>query len=273
VPQSTVPGERSAATQPFPVKPPAFDRQGLTDDDAVDFTPELRAQALEVLKQFDRGPLFTPPSLRGTVQLPGNVGGADWGGAAVDPRTGMLYVLSITSPIVDALVPADTAPGNMRFRRGGAVANLPTLDGIPLYKPPYSRLSAIDLNTGTIAWQVPIGDGPRHHPLLDDLHLGPLGNGARGSPLVTSTLLFVSQYSGGLGRGTALRVGDRELTPQMQETPKFRAYDKQTGELLWETELPGTAAAPMTYSYAGKQYVVLAVGGGNNAELIAFAIK
>jgi quinoprotein glucose dehydrogenase len=273
VPQSMVPGERSSATQPFPLKPPPFDRQGLTDDDVVDFTPELRAQALEVLKQFERGPLFTPPSLRGTVQLPGNVGGADWGGAAVDPQTGMLYVLSITSPIVDALVPADTAPGNMRFRRGGAVGNLPTLDGIPLYKPPYSRLSAIDLNSGTIAWQVPIGDGPRNHPLLRDLHLGPLGNGARGSPLVTSTLLFVSQYSGGLGRGTALQVGDHELTPQAQETPKFRAYDKKTGELLWETELPGPAAAPMTYTYGGKQYVVLAMGGGTNAELIAFAIR
>jgi quinoprotein glucose dehydrogenase len=159
----------------------------------------------------------------------------------------------------------------MRFRRGGP-GNLPTLDGLPLYKPPYSRVTAIDLNRGTIAWQVPIGDGPRDHPLLKGLNPGPLGNGARGSPLVTATLLFVSQYSGGLGRGTALEIGDRPLTTLPPETPKFRAFDKQTGELVWEKELAGTAAAPMTYMYGGRQFVVLAVGGGNNAELIAFAL-
>src|SRR5262245_13724446 len=150
--EATAPGERTSMTQPFPTKPPAFDRQGLQDDDVIDFTPELRAQALEVLKQWDRGPLFTPPSLRGAVQLPGNVGGADWGGAAVDPVSGMLYVPSLTSPIIDQLIPADVNGGNMRYRRGGATGNLPTLDGLPLYKPPYGRVTAIDLNTGTIAW-------------------------------------------------------------------------------------------------------------------------
>jgi quinoprotein glucose dehydrogenase len=273
VPQSAAPGEKTSKTQPFPTKPPAFDRQGLTDDDVIDFTPELKAQALEVLKQFDHGPLFTPPSERGTVQLPGNVGGADWGGAGVDPTTGMLFVPSLTSPIIDQLVKVDPARGNMAFRRGG-LQNLPTLDGLPLYKPPYSRVTAYNLNTGTIAWQVPIGDGPRDHPLLKDLHLGPLGNGSRGSPLVTATLLFVSQAGGGLGRGESLKVGGRELTPQTPEPPKFRAFDKSTGELVWEYELPvGPAAAPMTYSYGGKQYVVLAIGGGLDAELIAFALK
>ncbi len=272
VPQSSAPGEKTSKTQPFPTRPPAFDRQGLQDDDVIDFTPELRAQALEVLKQFDHGPLFTPPSERGTVQLPGNVGGADWGGAGVDPTTGMLFVPSLTSPIIDQLVKGDPARGNMAFRRGG-LQNLPTLDGLPLYKPPYSRVTAYDLNTGTIAWQVPIGDGPRDHPLLKDLHLGPLGNGSRGSPLVTPTLLFVSQASGGLGRGEALKVGGRELTPQTPEPPKFRAFDKSTGELVWDLELPvGPAAAPMTYSYGGKQYVVMAIGGGLDAELIAFAL-
>src|SRR5204863_3603427 len=180
VPQATALGERTAKTQPFPTKPPAFDRQGLLDDDVIDFTPELKAQALEVLKQFDHGPLFTPPSERGTVQLPGNVGGADWGGAGVDPATATLFVPSLTSPIIDQLIKGDPARGNMAFRRGG-VQNLPTLDGLPLYKPPYSRVTAYDLNTGTIKWQVPIGDGPKDHPLLKDLHLGPLGNGARGS--------------------------------------------------------------------------------------------
>jgi glucose dehydrogenase len=272
VPPSTAPGERTANTQPFPTKPPAFERQGLMDDDVIDFTPELRAQALEVLKQFDHGPLFTPPSERGTVQLPGNVGGADWGGAGVDPTTGMLYVPSLTSPIIDQLVKGDPARGNMAYRRGGT-QNLPTLDGLPLYKPPYSRLTAYDLNAGTIVWQVPVGDGPRQHPLIKDLNLGPLGNGSRGSPLVTRTLLFVSQAGGGLGRGESLKVGGRELSNPPPEPPKFRAFDKQTGRLLWEFELPvGPAAAPMTYSYGGKQFVVMAIGSGLQAELIAFTL-
>ena len=160
----------------------------------------------------------------------------------------------------------------MAYRRGGT-QNLPTLDGLPLYKPPYSRVTAYDLNTGTIAWQVPIGDGPRNHPLLKDLKLGPLGNGSRGSPLVTATLLFVSQAGGGLGRGEALKVGGRELSTLPPEPPKFRAFDKKTGQLLWEHELPvGPAAAPMTYSYGGRQFVVLAIGSGVQAELIAFAL-
>jgi quinoprotein glucose dehydrogenase len=274
VPQSTAPGERTSKTQPFPTKPPPYDRQGMLDDAVIDFTPELNAQALAVLKAFDRGPLFTPPSERGAVQMPGNVGGADWAGAALDPATGMLYVPSLTSPIIDQLVKPAAGRGNMNYTRGGT-GNLPTLDGLPLYKPPYSRVTAYDLNTGTIAWQVPVGDGPRNHPLLKDLHLGPLGNGARPNPLVTGTLLFISQYSGGLGRGTVLKVGDRELSPPLPpETPKFRAFDKRTGELVWEKELPlGPAACPMTYMSGGKQYIVMAVGGGLQAELIAYALK
>jgi glucose dehydrogenase len=271
-PQSSAPDEKTTATQPFPTKPPAFDRQGLLDDDVIDFTPELKAQALQVLKQFDRGPLFTPPSLKGTVQMPGNVGGADWGGAAVDPSTATLFVPSLTSPIIDQLVKGDPARGNMAYRRGG-VGNLPTLDGLPLYKPPYSRVTAYDLNTGTIKWQVPIGDGPRNHPLLKELRLGPLGNAQRGNPLATATLLFVSQASGGLGRGESLKVGERELTPQEPEPPRFRAFDKATGELVWEFELPlGPAASPMTYLYGGRQYIVMAIGGGLNAELVALAL-
>jgi quinoprotein glucose dehydrogenase len=267
-----VPGERASRTQPFPAAVPAFERQGLLDSDVVDFTPEMHAQALEVLKQWDRGPLFTPPSERGAIQMPGEVGGADWGGAGIDPETGFLYVPSLTSPIIVQLEKGDTAPGNMRFRRGPA-SSLPTLDGIPLYKPPYSRVTAYDLNTGVIAWQVPIGDGPRNHPLLKSLGLGPLGNGTRASPLITSTLLFVSQFSGGLGRGTALKVGDRPLSELPPEPPRFRAFDKRTGALLWAKDLPlGPAAAPMTYMVGGKQYIVLAIGGGLNAELIAYAL-
>ena len=160
----------------------------------------------------------------------------------------------------------------MAYRRGGTQQNLPTLDGIPLYKPPYSRLTAYNLNTGSIAWQVPLGDGPRNHPLLKSLDLGPLGHGARSSPLVTGSLLFVSQFSGGLGRAVSLTVGDRPLTELPVETPKLRAFDKRTGELLWEKEVPGPAGAPMTYMSGGRQFVVIAVGGGLHAELIAFAL-
>jgi quinoprotein glucose dehydrogenase len=272
VPGSNAPGERTSKTQPFPTVPPPFDRQGMLDGDVVDFTPELHAQALGVLAQWERGPLFTPPSERGTVQVPGNVGGADWGGAGIDPATGFLYVPSLTSPIIDQLVKGDPATGNMAYRRGAAQVNLPTLDGIPLYKPPYSRMTAYDLNKGTIVWQVPLGDGPLHHPLLEPLKLGPLGHGSRSSPLVTPSLLFVSQFSGGLGRATPLAVGDRPLTVLTPETPKLRALDKRSGELLWEKEVPAPAGAPMTYMVGGRQYIVIAVGGGLNAELIAFAL-
>ena len=273
VPPSTVPGERASTTQPFPTKPPAFDRQGLLDEDVLDFTPELRAQALDALKAFDRGPLFTPPTERGTIQMPGDVGGADWGGAGVDPRTGFLYVTSITSPTIVGLDRGDTnESGNMRFRRSAAAA-LPTLDSLPLYKPPYSRVTAYDLNTGTIAWQVPLGDGPRNHPLLKDLQLGPLGNGRRASVLVTPSLLFVSQFSGGLGRGAALKVGGRELTTLAPEPQMLRAFDKESGALVWEKELPlGPAGPPMTYLVGGRQFVVVALGSGVTTELVAYAL-
>ncbi|MFN7913860.1 MAG: pyrroloquinoline quinone-dependent dehydrogenase [Vicinamibacterales bacterium] len=273
VPASTVPGERASATQPFPTQPPPFDRQGFTDDDVVAFTPELRALALETLKPWDRGPLFTPPTERGTIQMPGDVGGADWGGAAVDPTTGFLYVPSITGPAIVGLDKGDANGGNMRYRRSAA-GPLPTLDGIPLYKPPYSRLTAYDLSEGRIAWQVPIGDGPRSHPLLKDLGLGPLGNGRRSSLLATPSLLFVTQFLGNLGRGNAVAVGGRPLTTAAPEPQMIRAFDKQTGELVWEKELPlGPAAAPMTYLSGGRQFVVVAVGSGVNTELVAYAIR
>jgi quinoprotein glucose dehydrogenase len=273
VPQSTVPGERTAATQPFPTKPPPFERQSMLDDDVIDFTPELRAQAMEVLKAWDRGPLFTPPSERGSFQIPGHVGGADWGGAGADPTSGMLYVPSLTSPIIVQIVKGDPARGNLQYRRGGTQLP-PTLDGLPLYKPPYSRVTAYNLNTGTIAWQVPLGDGPINHPLLKGLKTGRLGTGVRAAPLVTSTLLFISPWTGALGRGADLKVGGRDLTNLPPEPTTLRAFDKTTGELVWEKVVPnGPAASPMTYMYRGKQYIVIAVGTGLSAELIAYALK
>ncbi len=265
VPQSTAPGERSHATQPFPSRPPAFDQQGLTDDDLIDFTPELRRQAIDALAPYDRGPLFTPPSEKGTVVLPGWVGGANWGGAAFDPESRRLFVPSMTAPIVVQLVRPANEKSNFQLVRGGQM-NAPMIEGLPLTKPPYGRVTAFDLDAGTRAWMVPMGEGPRRHPRLTALNLPPLGMQTRGNPLATKTLLFVSQSGGPLGAAAG-----SGLPP---ETRKLRAFDKATGRELWASEapIPGVMATPMTYVHAGRQYVVVAAGGGANAGLVAYAL-
>ena len=274
VPQSTVPRERTSPTQPFPTKPPPFERQGFTDDNVIDFTPELRTQALAILRGYDRGPLFTPPSERGAVLLPGHGGGANYGGTSFDPDTGMLYVPSVTSPIVGKIVAGDPKRGNAAFRRSTALG-LPTLDGLLLVKPPYARITAYTLGTGEIAWQVPLGDGPRHHPLLAGLAVGPLGSDGKGHPLLTKSLLFVS-LSRPVARGgeQPVPVGDRPLSNYPPEPPKFRAFDKTNGRLVWEYVMPKQpAATPMTYLHQGRQYIVVAIGTGDDAELLAFALR
>jgi quinoprotein glucose dehydrogenase len=259
VPQSTVPGEKASPTQPFPTKPPAFDRQGFTEDDVIDFTPEIKARALALLKDYKLGPLFTPPSLEGTVQLPGNAGGANWSGAAFDPGTGMLFVPSTTGPLLVQVVAPEAGRGNLRYRRGGAT-NLPTVDGLPIVKPPYSRITAYDLNQGTIVWQRAVGDGPRDHPLLKGLTLPPLGNG-RGFVLVTRPLLFVAARGG--------RRGGEATAP---EPPALMAFDKQSGKLLAQIVLPRGPSTPMTYMHAGKQFIAMAAGNGPQSEIIAYAL-
>jgi quinoprotein glucose dehydrogenase len=269
VPASDVPGERTARTQPFPTKPPAFDRQGVTIDDLIDFTPELRAEAVELLKHYRTGPLFTPPSVRGdgpggnrgTIQLPGSVGGADWQSGAFDPETGMLYVESITGPFTADVIKGDPKNSNLDYV-SGTRAWTAGPQGLPLFKPPYGRITAIDLNKGDQVWMVPNGEGPRNHPLLKPLNLPWLGNPGRSAPLVTKTLLFVGE-----GDPIMSSLGSR-LRPEMPASlapgaggRKFRAYNKATGAMLWETELPaGTTGAPMTYMFEGKQYVIVAIG-------------
>jgi glucose dehydrogenase len=283
VPASDTPGERTAATQPYPTKPPPFDRQGATIDNLIDFTPALRAEALELVKQWRMGPLFTPPSIRsegpgatkGTVQLPGSVGGADWQGGAFDPETGILYVQSITGPFTADLVKGDPKTTNLNYVPG-VRAWTPGPQGLPLFKPPYGRITAIDLNRGEQLWMVPNGDGPRDHPLLKPLNLPPLGHPGRSSPLLTKTLLFVGE-----GDPIMATLGSR-LPPEMPESiaasvggRKFRAYDKSTGAVLWETELPaGTTGAPMTYMFQGKQYIVVAVGSreAGSAQFVALSL-
>jgi quinoprotein glucose dehydrogenase len=268
VPQSTVPGEKTSLTQPFPTKPPPFDRQQLSVDDLIDFTPELRAQAIEIAKQYVTGPLFTPPSLpdgpgqkKGTLQLPGTVGGADWTGAAFDPETGLLYVPSMTSPFLPALLKGNPEESNLLY--GAAKTIIMGPQGLPLLKPPYGRVTAIDLNRGEHAWMVANGDGPRDHPLLAPLHLPPLGQAVRAAPLVTKTLLFVSE-------------GDQinARTPPDGGGRKLRAFDKKTGQVLWETEFEaGTTGTLMTYLHKSKQYVVVAIGSTTHEpELVALSL-
>ncbi|HKT79523.1 MAG TPA: PQQ-binding-like beta-propeller repeat protein [Vicinamibacterales bacterium] len=270
VPASTVPGEKASPTQLFPTKPPAFDRQGVTVDDLIDFTPELRAQALEIVKQYVIGPVFTPPSVagpnpgdkQGTIELPGSVGGADWTGAAFDPETAMLYVPSITNPFVANLIPGEQDRTNLRFRAGDRRL-LQGPQGLPLMKPPYGRITAIDLNKGDIAWMVANGDGPRNHPLLKDLQLPPLGQAVRAAPLVTKSLLFVTE-------GDQVNV----RTPPAGGGKKMRAYDKQSGKVLWETEFgAGSTGTLMTYMHNNKQFVVIAIGGqGYPPEFVALSL-
>ncbi|HMX27429.1 MAG TPA: PQQ-binding-like beta-propeller repeat protein, partial [Blastocatellia bacterium] len=157
VPQSTVAGERTSPTQPFPTKPAPFERQGATEENLVDFTPEIRAEAKKILEQYTNGPLFTPPSEKGTINLPGWAGGGNWWGAAFDPETGMLYVPSISSPITVTLRKPDPARSNFNYR--AMIGSVTGPQGLPLFKPPYGRITAIDLNKGEHAWQVVHGDG------------------------------------------------------------------------------------------------------------------
>ena len=269
-----VPGEWYAETQPFPTKPPPFDQQGTTVDDLIDFTPALRRDALEVFEQYVTGPLFTPPSLvgpapegtKGTLQMPGVVGGADWGGAAVDPETGILYVPSVHSESVIGIVESEHPRSDMRL----VVETLATLQGpneLPLFKPPYGRLVAIDLNRGEILWSVANGDGPRDHPALRDLDLPKLGQPGRVSPLVTGSLVFLGE-----GGNAGVVVLNNVYGGAGGKT--FRAYDKATGEVVWEKELPGgTTAAPMTYMVDGRQYIVVTLGWEDMpSEYVALAL-
>ncbi len=263
VPQTDVPEEWTAATQPFPTKPPPFDLQGVSIDDLIDFTPELRAEAIEAIQGFQIGPLFTPPTVveeggsRGLLSVPGFGGGANWYSGAADPETGFVYVGSVTNPSVIGLEKNDPERTNVDADYVNA-GRLPTVQGLRLLKPPYSRITAYDMNRGEVAWQVPNGDTPdvvKNHPALRGLNIPPTGSGSHALLLVTRTLLFA-------GEG-----------PQGQ--PVFRAFDKASGTEIWRTTLPGPQTSlPMTYMHQGRQYVVFATRGpqGEAARLVALAL-
>jgi mono/diheme cytochrome c family protein len=235
-----------------------------------------------MVKHYVMGPLFTPPSVRsdepdgnkGTLVQPGGWGAGNWNTGAFDPETGMYYAVSMTqagafgliqnpdakSPMLYGTGPLPGAPRQREQRQAGGAL---TIDGLPIYKGPYGRITALDLNKGTIAWTVPNGDGPRNHPLVKDLHLPPLGTSGRPAPLLTKTLLFLGESSDAvMGRAG------------ISGAAKFRAYDKASGQMIWEKELPvGTTGGPVTYISNGKQFIVLPVGGkGYGAGWLALAI-
>jgi quinoprotein glucose dehydrogenase len=261
VPQSDVPGEWTSPTQPFPTKPAAYDRQGVSEDDLVDFTPEIKAAALEAVKGLRMGPMYTPSSLlrapdgtRGTLILPHYGGGTNWEGGAADPETGLLYVGSQTNATVFAV---DESGNRSDVRYLFVNGQAPRPLGLPLFKPPWGRITAIDMNTGEHAWMVANSDTPdnvKNNPALAGIELPPTGKPTRAVLLVTKTLLIAGEGQGG--------------------DPVLRAHDKATGRVVGELELPGTASAkPMTYLLNGKQYIVLSVAAPGAAELVALALR
>ncbi len=269
VPASDVPGEAAWPTQPFPTRPAPFSQQGFTRDDVMAFTPALRDAAIAELAPYRLGPIYTPPSLQGTVAMPGVIGGAGWGGAAVDPATGWLFVkgsnapalfrlreMDTTSDTVDTPYWIDLANSSLGVsQRDNAEGGERAAARLPVNKPPYGTLTAVDLNTGATMWQVPLGDTPevRQHPALRGAVL-PERLGVSGSPggLVTAGgLVFVS------GGGRVLY-----------------AIDTRTGVVLWEQDLGQVAYAnPMTYRASdGRQYVAIATGGGTTSALVVLAL-
>ena len=269
VPQSDVPGERTAATQPMPTLPLPFARQTVEASDLIDFTPELNRRAKDVFAQYRSGPIFTPPSMQGTITMPGSIGGAGWGSTSYDPETHTLFVKATNNPAVYRIqrgTPNDTigfeytadlvhsALGVSADPDSAAADHTPP-EQLPLIKPPYGTMTAIDLDSGHQRWQVTLGDTPsiRSHPLLKGVSLPPLGvAGAPGGTVTKGGLIFAT------GGGDVLY-----------------ALDTKDGRVLWQFELPAGRgySNPISYRSAnGVQYIVIATGGGENAELLAFTL-
>jgi quinoprotein glucose dehydrogenase len=302
VQQSDVPGEKTSPTQPFPTKPPPYSRNVLhVPDDLIDFTPELRAQAKDVLARYrvagmyDPALIGDPKGLLGAINIGNGAGGTNWNGAGYDPETHIVYAQAENSgitafslrtpppgfsdmrylggrqdqPFVDAEgagantaadVPASKAVAATRAVPGN---NALTVQGLPIMKPPYAVLSAINLDRGDIQWQVPFGETPdniRNHPALKGLNIGNTGQRGEVSVLVTKTLLI---------------VGDGQITSGTHPRgAMLRAYDKATGQQVGAVWMPGPqSGGPMTYLWQGKQYIIVAVSGGSySGEYIAFAL-
>ena len=301
VARGDVPGEWYAPTQPFPTKPPAYDRQGVSADDLIDFTPELHAEALALVAKYKIGPMFTPPvvSIRdgplATLVLPSATGGTNWPGGSYDPETHTAFVFSQTNVSPLGLVrPADTKTSDMNFVQGSALTGVRTtggagadagaegaprpaaapaggegggtltVRGLPLVKPPYGRITAIDLDNGTIRWQVPHGETPdniRNHPALKGVTIPRTGQTGYAGTLPTKTLLIAGET-----RFTTTSTGARGAM--------LRAYDKGTGREVGAVYMPAPqSGSPMTYMHQERQYIVVAVSGGNySGELLAYRL-
>jgi quinoprotein glucose dehydrogenase len=289
VPKGDVPGEWYSPTQPFPSRPPAFERQGTTVDDLIDFTPALRAEAVKIASRYRLGPLFTPPALSkwegplATLVLPNFNGGVNWPGGSVDPETKRLFLYSFTQVWALGVTASDGKRSDMNFISGlardpnaappaaggggGGEGGPPglTVQGLPIIKPPYGRITAIDLNKGEIAWQIAHGETPdniKNHPALKGLTIPrtgqPLG---RIGTLTTKTLLVAGEPG-----FTTTVTGQRGAM--------LRAYDKATGAEVGAVYMPAPqTGSPMTYTVNGKQYIVVAISGGAySGELLAFRL-
>jgi quinoprotein glucose dehydrogenase len=278
VEQSTVPGEKTSPTQPIPTKPPAYDRQGASIDDLIDFTPELRADAVKLVSKYHLGPVFTPGVVSkpegpfGTLAMATAGGGTNWAGGSYDPETHIAYIPSQRIMGTIGLIPGDPKVTDMSFMSGSAAPRTGsggggaegagpglTVQGLPLAKPPYGSISAIDLNKGEILWQIANGDTPdniRDNPALKGLNIPRTGRPGVFGVLVTKTLVICGERTAG------------------KSAVMLRAYDKATGNEVGAVPMPaGQTGTPMTYTHNGKQYIAVAIAGpGFPAELIAFKL-
>jgi quinoprotein glucose dehydrogenase len=295
VEKGDVPGEWYSPTQPFPTKPAAYDRNGVSVDDLIDFTPALREEAVKLASRYKLGPLFTPPlvsKLEGPLAtLSLAIGATNWPGGSYDPETHILYVSSQSQMTALGLVPPPPGLSDMRYVQGTATtgarltggsgaadrndsapgAQAPdtggaglAVQGLPLVKPPYGRISAIDLNKGEIVWQIAHGETPdnvRNHPALKGLNIPRTGRPGSVGTLVTKTLVIAGE-SGFFTNSTG------------QRGAMLRAYDKATGKDAGAVFMPAPqSGSPMTYMWEGRQYIVLAISGGTySGELVAFRL-
>ena len=286
VEKGTVPGEWYSPTQPFVTKPPPFDRQGVSLDDLIDFTPALRAEAEKVVANYKIGPIFTPPVVStwprplGTLMLPSLTGGTNWQGGALDSATNVMYIFSNTAinPVGLVMTENDFGMGNGRAtdpsapspaRRdggggGGEGGGGLAVQGLPLVKPPYGRITALDLNKGELVWQVAHGETPdniKNHPALKGLNIPRTGRQGRIGVLVTKTLVIAGE--GGLF-----------TAPNGQRGAMLRAYDKATGKEVGAVYMPAPqTGSPMTYMLNGTQYITVAISGpGYSGEMLTFKL-
>ena len=261
VPKSDVPGEWTSPTQPIPSLPEAYDRSGVSRNDLIDYTPEISQAVENLIKDYRLGPLYTPPSLaeskdgtKGTLSLPFPTGGSNWEGGAYDPETNLLYVPSQTRLALLSLKDGDEST-DVRY----VASNSPKLEvfNIPIAKPPWGRITAIDMNSGKIKWSVANGETPEaiiNNPYLKGVEIPRTGKATRAGLLLTKTLLFAGEGFGG--------------------DPVFRAHDKYNGKIISEIVLPGSQSSPpSTYMINNRQFIIMTISDGKSpAELIALSL-